>query len=230
MAPRAASASAAGVSTPSSRTVPMPRNVWKACDSGMISPELPSPVRGIAGVKPSFRRSTRNCTRSGLTPDHGRRKSRSRTTSSARTSSGGNHGGPPTARPISRLRWCSACCRASSATPARRPIPVLTPYTGFSPFRRAVKTSSRRAFRASTSGLVRTNRSPSAKSLPVTIIGTAAWCRRRKPRHGPGSCSPPRRPLWTVRGARTGSARRRARGRASCPPRCRRSRRGPRPR
>ena len=56
-------------------------------------------------------------TSSAPTPDHGCRKSRSRTRSSDRTSSGGSHGGPPTARPMSRLR----CVPPAAARRGRHP-------------------------------------------------------------------------------------------------------------
>ena len=93
----------------------------------MISPALPEPEVGTAGTTPASRNRVSSKSNSEDTPASPVRKFRSRTANSARTSSAGSHGGPPTARASSRLFWCCDCSTSVSPTLLCAPIPVVTP-------------------------------------------------------------------------------------------------------
>ena len=103
--PWSRSAWPAGLSWPAvPSTCPIPASGPNAWASGMISPALPAPVRGTAGMMPSARKSAsrwQSCPETPASPD---RNVRSRTAMIARTSAASSQGGPPVARASIRLR------------------------------------------------------------------------------------------------------------------------------
>ena len=132
--PAAASASAAGISSPdASRTSPSPISASAQCDRGARSPEQPSePYSRTTGVMPCEIRSASSCAVSRRTPVCPVASVERRSSISARTTSRSTSGPEPAACERTSERWSWARISAGMCRVASAPKPVLTPYVGVS--------------------------------------------------------------------------------------------------
>ena len=170
-APRSARAAPASrTAPPGPMTRPAPTRVWKAWASGITSPAQPTPRRGTAGTKPSLTRSTRNRHSSGPTPAWPLMRLPSRATSSARASAASSHGGPPTARPSSRLRWWSPVASRPRSTEASQPAPVVTPSTRAPPASSAASPACPAATRSRAAGARDSGSPPQATASTASLV------------------------------------------------------------